>query len=206
MFKAGKVSLWMQIIHRKIARTLLFCTDSANIFINPRPACPETEKGWEGERDTGTTSGKGVTRHVAWGYLRTYTLDRWRGAGESSPLHIPLPLLDGLRMQRQISRIASNLEGVNMITDIRQQQWLFTFFRFSDRTPISRDRDCCELTEISRIPGGRLIFGCRVDLDYFWAWWAVTSSRYSTRESPPIKAGHWGTIPHSETTCTRFNT
>jgi hypothetical protein len=54
-------------------------------FINPRPACRETEKGGEGERDTGTTSGKGVTRHVARGYLRTYSLDRWRGAGETFP-------------------------------------------------------------------------------------------------------------------------
>jgi hypothetical protein len=65
----------------------LFCTDSANIFINPRPACRETEKGGEGERerDTGITSKKGVTRHVARGYLRTYSLDRWRGAGETSP-------------------------------------------------------------------------------------------------------------------------
>jgi hypothetical protein len=25
-------------------------------------------------------------------------------------------------------------------------------------------------------------------------------------ESPPIKAGHWGTIPHLESTCNRFNT
>jgi hypothetical protein len=33
----------------------LFCTDSANIFINPRPACRETEKGGEGERDTDRT-------------------------------------------------------------------------------------------------------------------------------------------------------
>ncbi len=25
-------------------------------------------------------------------------------------------------------------------------------------------------------------------------------------ESPPVKAGYWGTIPHLESTCTRFNT
>jgi len=30
-------------------------------FINPRPAYHETEKGGEGERDTGTTSGKAAT-------------------------------------------------------------------------------------------------------------------------------------------------
>ena len=28
------------------------CYASANIFINPRPACRETEKGGEGQRDT----------------------------------------------------------------------------------------------------------------------------------------------------------
>jgi hypothetical protein len=97
-------------------------------FINPRPAYHETEKGGEGERDTGTTSGKGVTRHIAQGYLRTYSLDRWRGAGKSYPTppppHIPLPLLDSLRLQRQISRIASNLKVVSMIADIGQQRRL----------------------------------------------------------------------------------
>ncbi len=38
---------------------LLFCTDSANIFINPRLTCCKTEEGGEGERDTGITNGKG---------------------------------------------------------------------------------------------------------------------------------------------------
>ncbi len=33
----------------------LFCTDSANIFIDPRPTCRETEEGGEGERETGIT-------------------------------------------------------------------------------------------------------------------------------------------------------
>ncbi len=40
----------------------------------------------------------------------------------------------------------------------------------------------------------------------FWVWRAGTNSRYSTGESPPIKAGHWGTIPHLESICTQFNT
>ncbi len=73
-------------------------------------------------------------------------------------------------------------------------------FRFFNRTPISRTRDCCGLTEISEISGGRQRF------DHFEAWRAGTSSRYSTGESPPIKAGHWETIPHLESTCTQFNT
>jgi hypothetical protein len=55
-----------------------------------------------------------------------------------------------------------------------------------DRTPISRDRDCCGLTEI--------------------VWRAGTSSLYSTGESPHIKAGHREFLPHLESTCTQFNT
>jgi hypothetical protein len=35
--------------------TVVFCTDSANIFINPRLACCKTEKGGQGERDTDRT-------------------------------------------------------------------------------------------------------------------------------------------------------
>ncbi len=80
------------------------------------------------------------------------------------------------------------------------------FFRLFDRAPISRDRDCCGLTEISEISGRRQGFGRRQRFDHFEAWRAGTSSRYKTGESPPIKAGHWGTIPHLESTCTRFNT
>jgi hypothetical protein len=41
----------------------MFSTDSANIFINPRPAYRETEKGREGERDT-VRSVKGATRRT----------------------------------------------------------------------------------------------------------------------------------------------
>jgi hypothetical protein len=93
-------------------------------FINPCPACHETEKGGEGEIDTGTTSGKSVTRHVARCYLRTYSLDRWSGAGESSPPPPPIypyPFWTVLRLQRQISMIASNLEVVRMIAEIGEQ-------------------------------------------------------------------------------------
>jgi hypothetical protein len=46
-----------------------------------------------------------------------------------------------------------------------------------------------------------MTFGCGVELGHFLAWWAGASSRYSTGESPPIKAGHQETIPHLETTC-----
>jgi hypothetical protein len=160
------------------------------------------EKGREGERDTGITSGKGVTRHLARGYLRTYNLDRWRGARESSPPpHKPLPLLDSLRLQQQISRIASDLEVVSMIADIGQQQLSCTFFRLSDRTLVGKVRDYCDLTEISGIPGGSQTFGCRMELGHFLAWRAGTNSRYSTGESPPIKPLWQELPPHLETTC-----
>jgi hypothetical protein len=66
---------------------------------------------------------------------------------------------------------------------------------------MSRVRDCCDLTEISGIPGGSQTFGCRVDLGHFLAWRAGTSSQYSMVRGPPIKAGHLETIPHLETTC-----
>ncbi len=73
-------------------------------------------------------------------------------------------------------------------------------------TPISRDRDCYGLTEISKISGRRQRFGLRQRFDHFEVWWAGTISRYSMGESPPIKAGLKELIPHLESTCTRFNT
>ncbi len=57
------------------------------------------------------------------------------------------------------------------------------------------------MTGIRGIPGGRLTFGCHVDLDHFLAWQAGTSSWYSTGESLPIKAGQLELTPHLETTC-----
>jgi hypothetical protein len=71
-------------LHRS-PKEAMFCTNSVNICINSHAAYHDTEKGGEGERDTGITSEKGVTRHVARGYLCTYSLDRWRDARESSP-------------------------------------------------------------------------------------------------------------------------
>jgi hypothetical protein len=35
---------------------------------------------------------------------------------------------------------------------------------------------------------------------------AVTTSQYSTGESPPIKAGHREALPHLTSTCTGINT
>jgi hypothetical protein len=65
--------------------------------------------------------------------------------------------------------------------------------------PISRVRDCYGLAEISEISGGRQVF------DHFGHGRPVQTAGTVREESPPIKAGHWGTIPQLETTCTRFN-
>ncbi len=43
----------------------------------------------------------------------------------------------------------------------------------------------------------------------FWtfsAWWAGTTSRYGTGESPPIKTGQQEAMPHLTTACTESNT
>ncbi len=93
-----------------------------------------------------------------------------------------------------------------MIAYIGQQQWLCTFFRCSDRTPISRVRDCCDLTGMSGIPSRSQTFGWSMDLTHFLAWRAGTNSRYSMGESPPIKAERQEPPPHLETTCSRFIT
>jgi hypothetical protein len=79
------------------------------------------------------------------------------------------------------------------------------FFQFFDRTPISRDRDCYGLVEISEISGGRQVFGLRQRFDNFEYGGPLQTAGTVWEESPPIKAGHLGTIPHLETTCMRFN-
>jgi hypothetical protein len=77
-------------------------------------------------------------------------------------------------------------------------------FWFSDRMPISRVRDCNGLAENSEISGGPQVFGLRQRYDHFEHGGPVQTAGTLREESSPIKAGHWGTIPHLETTCTRF--
>jgi hypothetical protein len=78
------------------------------------------------------------------------------------------------------------------------------FFRFFKRTPISRVRDCCGLAENGEISGRRQVLGLCQRFDHFDHGGPVQTAGMVGEESPPIKAGHWGTIPHLETTCTRF--
>ncbi len=129
-----------------------------------------------------------------------------RRGGESPPPPPDTLLLTDLRLQWQIFRIASNLEVVSVTADIGQQQWLSVFFQFFNRMPISRDRDCYGLVEINEISGGRQVFGLHQRFDHFEHGGMGQAAGTVREEGPPIKAGHWKTIPHLETTCTRFNT
>ncbi len=63
------------------------------------------------------------------------------------------------------------------------------FFRFFNRTPISRDRDCYGLVENSEISGGRQVFGLRQRFDHFEHGGPVQTAGTVREESPPIKAG-----------------
>ncbi len=56
-------------------------------------------------------------------------------------------------------------------------------FWFFDRTPISRDRDCYGLTEISEISGGRQRFGLRQRFDHFQHGGPVQYGRESAHKS-----------------------
>ncbi len=79
------------------------------------------------------------------------------------------------------------------------------FFRFFNRTPTGRVRDCYGLGENSENPGGRQVFRLRQRFDHFDQGGPVQTAGTVQEKSPPIKAWHWGTIPHLETTCSRFN-
>jgi hypothetical protein len=61
------------------------------------------------------------------------------------------------------------------------------------------------LGENSENPGGRQVFVLRHRFDHFDHGGPVQIAGTVREESPPIKAGHWGAIPHLETTCSRFN-
>jgi hypothetical protein len=70
---------------------------------------------------------------------------------------------------------------------------------------MSRDRDFYGLAENSEISGWRQVFGLRQRFDHFEHGGPVQTARTVREESPPIKAEHWRTILHLETTCTWFN-
>jgi hypothetical protein len=128
-----------------------------------------------------------------------------RGALTRTPLlpPTPPPISFGtvFLQPRQKSRMAAYMEAVSMIADIGQQQWSCKNFRLSDRTLRSQDRILefsQELVKYKRPPIiliSAYILACR----------AGTSSRYSTGETPPIKAGQPGLCSHLGTAWERGN-
>ncbi len=115
-------------LHRYIGATdmvaqILFCTSSANIFINPRSVCCDTEKGGKGARDTETTTREGVTRRVAWGDLHPQPAQVEGYLWETYPPPPHNPTFEtAFQLPRYILRMASNLEVVSGTADIGQQQ------------------------------------------------------------------------------------
>jgi hypothetical protein len=128
------------IMKRNVAQArtkTLFCTAYANFVSNPRRI-------HSGEKDRERDKEKGRERGI-WVVVCCYLLctappppppplphpghhftcpGPWLSGLEAlgrAPPPIPLPLLDSLRLQQQISRIASNSEVISMTADIGQQ-------------------------------------------------------------------------------------
>jgi hypothetical protein len=83
-----------------------------------------------------------------------------------------------------------------MVAEFGQQQWSCTNFRCNDRTLRSRDRIFDFSQEIVKICAAAWIFTGR----------AGTTSRYSTGETPPIKAERPEPSDHLRSTCLSINT
>jgi hypothetical protein len=70
---------------------------------------------------------------------------------------------------------------------------------------MNRNRDCYGFAENSEISSERQVFSLRQRFDHFEHGGPVQTAGTVREESPPIKAGHWETIPYLETSCSRFN-
>ncbi len=232
-------------------------------FINPCPACRETAKGGEGERDTGITVKGCHQARIARGYLLyllTGLVERcWE---ESPPYPYPFwtvwgcsgrslgqPLVKRSWVWQLILDSNSVSEWGNFLLIIfrpirkviqlqNYERYAYfnkgpppfrvqtsssscpplvgydpaqgsnsdylRFFGFLIGRLLSRVRNCYGLAENSEISGRRQVFGLRQRFDHFEHSEPVQTAGTVREESLPIKAGHWGTTPHLETTCTRF--
>ncbi len=103
-------------------------------FINPRPACCEIEEGGEGERDTCKIVEVYCPARIACGnpfHLLARQVEGGTRRGPPSPTLSPIHHFNSKRPQRWIFRTASDLEVVNIKTDIGQWWWsLFVFTIF----------------------------------------------------------------------------
>ncbi len=110
----------------------------------------------------------------------------------------PHRIMDRFWQPRPKSRMASILETMSMISEFGQQQWLCTNFQCSDRTLRSRDRIFEFSQEIVKICASARNLNTRVNFDRL--------GRYSTGETPPIKAGRPEPSDHLRSKCLRGNT
>ncbi len=129
-----------------------------------------------------------------------------RAAGLRSHFRLPptLPqrIIDRFWQPRPKSRMASILETVSMVAEFGQQQWSCTNFRCSDRTLRSRDRIFEFSQEMVKICAAAWILDTRGNFDRSCG----TTSRYSTGETPPIKAERPEPSDHLRSPCLRINT
>ncbi len=109
----------------------LFCKDSANIFYQPLSSLPQNGERWR-RRKTHWHNSVRVSPGAH--SLRLPAVPaHWTGGevpGRVPPPPYPYPFVDSLRLQRQISRIASNLEVLSMTADIGQHSDYLQFFGF----------------------------------------------------------------------------
>jgi hypothetical protein len=98
--------------------------------------------------------------------------------------------------------MASILRTVSMIAEFGQQQWSYTNFRGSDRTLRSRDR-ILDFSQkmVKTSAGAENLTSAKVLTSR-----AGTTGRYSTGETPPIKAEWPVPSDHLRSTWTRGNT
>ncbi len=138
---------------RQESWTLLFCTATCEIFIEPPPETQRTER--QGERGMWVAIGCYLL-HVTPlpppppSPLPTLRVCRTasghviqiRGLRESPPppTHTSHRIMYKFWQPRPNSRMATILETVSMVAEFGQQQWLCTNFRCSDRTLRSRDK------------------------------------------------------------------
>ncbi len=89
-----------------------------------------------------------------------------------------------------------------MVAEFWQQQWSCTNFRWSDRTLRSRDKNFDFSQEMAKICAGTEILTPAEILTGR----AGTTGRYSTGETPPVKAERPEPSDHLRSACLRINT
>ncbi len=116
----------------------VFCTSSANIFYQPPPSLPWHRERWRRRRKRHQNNKQKGCYQACSPRLPAHL---WSAQVERCRRELPPPynptLLNNFVTAAVDLEDGSNLEVVSMTAEIRQQQWLCTNFRLSDRTLIS---------------------------------------------------------------------